>query len=109
LARVFPAGSTQEEIEPRRLEQMPGGERGARALQSVLEGLAADLIDGRGVAFTVRRHKNLSAEYRRSALSVLRRTLPRVRTLLDRAGCNTFWYMRTFVRTGTDRWRATRP
>jgi len=56
LAKVFPTGSAQKEVERRRLERLRGGEIEARATESVLEGLAAEVIDGRGVALALRPH-----------------------------------------------------
>jgi intracellular multiplication protein IcmB len=45
LSKVFPAGSAQKE---------------ARATESVLEGLTAELIDGRGVALVLRPYESVS-------------------------------------------------
>ena len=56
LSKVFPAGSAQKEVERRRLERLRSGEMEARATESVLEGLAAEMIDGRGVALVLRPH-----------------------------------------------------
>ena len=56
LSKVFPAGSAQKEVERRRLERLKSGEMEARATESVLEGLAAEMIDGRGVALALRPH-----------------------------------------------------
>ena len=58
LAKVFPTGSAQKEVERRRSERLRGGEMEAHATQSVVEGLTAELIDGRGVAL------NRSLNYR---------------------------------------------
>jgi len=63
LAKVFPTGSAQKEIERRRVERLRGGEMEAHATQSVVEGLTAELVDGRGVALMLRPHDNLAAEY----------------------------------------------
>ena len=63
LAKVFPTGSAQKEVERRRSERLRGGEMEAHATQSVVEGLTAELIDGRGVALMLRPHDNLAAEY----------------------------------------------
>ena len=63
LAKVFPTGSAQKEIERRRSERLRGGEMEAHATQSVVEGLTAELIDGRGVALMLRPHDDLAAEY----------------------------------------------
>ena len=57
LSKVFPAGSAQKEVERRRLERLRSGEMEARATESVLEGLAAEVIDGRGVALVLRPHE----------------------------------------------------
>ena len=56
LSKVFPAGSAQKEVERRRLERLRSGEMEARATESVLEGLTAEVIDGRGVALALRPH-----------------------------------------------------
>ena len=56
LAKVFPAGSAQKEIERRKAERLRGGEMEARATQSVIESLSGELIDGRGVALMLRPH-----------------------------------------------------
>ncbi len=63
LAKVFPTGSAQKEVERRRSERLRGGEMEAHATQSVVEGLTAELVDGRGVALILRPHDNLAAEY----------------------------------------------
>jgi intracellular multiplication protein IcmB len=60
LAKVFPTGSAQKEIERRRSERLRGGEMEARATQSVVEGLAAEMMDGRGVALMLRPHDDKS-------------------------------------------------
>jgi intracellular multiplication protein IcmB len=62
LAKVFPTGSAQKEIERRRVERLRGGEMEAHATQSVVEGLTAELVDGRGVALMLRPHDNLAPE-----------------------------------------------
>jgi intracellular multiplication protein IcmB len=54
LAKVFPMGSAQKEIERRRVDRLRGGEMEARATQSVIEGLTDELTDGRGVALMLR-------------------------------------------------------
>jgi intracellular multiplication protein IcmB len=48
-------------VERRRLERLRSGEMEARATESVLEGLAAEVIDGRGVALVLRPHESASA------------------------------------------------
>ena len=53
LAKVFPTGA-QKEVERRRSERLRAGEMAARATESVIEGLASELIDGRGVAVSLR-------------------------------------------------------
>ena len=62
LAKVFPTGSAQKEVERRRPERLRGGEIEARATQSVVEGLAAEVMDGRCVALMLRPHDDLHVE-----------------------------------------------
>jgi intracellular multiplication protein IcmB len=57
LAKVFPAGSAEKEIEQRKEERLRGGEIDARAAESVMEALTAELVDGRGVALMLRPHE----------------------------------------------------
>jgi intracellular multiplication protein IcmB len=61
LSKVFPGGSAQKEVERRRLERLKSGEMEARATESVLEALAAEMIDGRGVALVLRPHDEQTA------------------------------------------------
>jgi intracellular multiplication protein IcmB len=63
LAKVFPAGSAEKEIERRKEERLRGGEMEARAAESVLEALTAELVDGRGVALMLRPHEILAGGY----------------------------------------------
>ena len=63
LAKVFPAGSAEKEIERRKEERLRGGEMEARAAENVLEALTAEIVDGRGVALMLRPHESSSGEY----------------------------------------------
>jgi intracellular multiplication protein IcmB len=63
LAKVFPSGSAEKEIERRKEERLRGGEMEARAAESVLEALTAEVANGRGVALMLRPHEGLAAEY----------------------------------------------
>jgi intracellular multiplication protein IcmB len=60
LAKVFPAGSALKEIERRKAERLRGGEMEARAQIGVIEGLAGELLDGRGVALMLRPHDEMA-------------------------------------------------
>ena len=62
------------EVERRRLERLRSGEMEARATESVLEGLAAEVIDGRGIALVLRPHESAVAV---SATYSPRSSLPR--------------------------------
>ena len=49
LARVFPRGSAAKDIERRKADRLKLGELDARAEDGVVDELARELIDGRGV------------------------------------------------------------
>ena len=54
LARVFPAGSAQSEINRRKDARLRRGELDARAATGVVDELAGELIDGRGLGIVLR-------------------------------------------------------
>ena len=54
LARVFPAGSAQTEINRRKDARLRRGELDARAATGVIDELAAELTDGRGLGIVLR-------------------------------------------------------
>jgi len=54
LARVFPGGSAQSEINRRKDERLRRGEQDARAATGVIDELASELIDGRGLGIVLR-------------------------------------------------------
>ena len=54
LARVFPAGSAQSEINRRKDERLRRGEQDARAATGVIDELAGELTDGRGLGIVLR-------------------------------------------------------
>jgi intracellular multiplication protein IcmB len=56
LARVFPAGSAQTEINRRKDARLRRGELDARAAIGVIDELAGELIDGRGLGIVLRDH-----------------------------------------------------
>jgi intracellular multiplication protein IcmB len=63
LAKVFPAGSAEKEIERRKEERLRGGEMESRAAEILLEALTAELVDGRGVALMLRPNETLAGGY----------------------------------------------
>ena len=54
LARVFPAGSAQKEIERRMGERMRRGEQDSRAAAGVVDELVRELVDGVGLGIVLR-------------------------------------------------------
>ena len=54
LSRVFPLGSAKKEIERRKLDRLRRGEEEARAVAGVVEDLACELTDGRGIGMILR-------------------------------------------------------
>lgn len=54
LSKVFPTGSALKEIERRKSDRLRGGEVDARAQTGVIDDLADELIDGRGIALKLR-------------------------------------------------------
>ena len=49
LSRVFPQGSASKDIDRRKADRLKMGELDSRALEGVVDELARELIDGRGV------------------------------------------------------------
>jgi intracellular multiplication protein IcmB len=49
LARIFPSGSALKQIERRKADRLRGGEQGDRAETGVIEELADELSDGKGI------------------------------------------------------------
>jgi intracellular multiplication protein IcmB len=54
LSRVFPLGSAKGEIDRRKAERLRRGEEEARAAAGVIEGLADELTNGRGLGIVLR-------------------------------------------------------
>ena len=54
LSRVFPTGTARKEIERRKLDRLRRGEEEAKARAGVVEDLAAELSDGRGIGMILR-------------------------------------------------------
>ena len=54
LSRVFPLGSAKVEIDRRKAERLRRGEEEARAAAGVIEGLADELTNGRGLGIVLR-------------------------------------------------------
>jgi len=54
LARVFPAGSAQKEIERRKGERMRRGEADSRAATGVVDELTRELVNGVGLGIVLR-------------------------------------------------------
>ena len=54
LSRVFPLGSARKEIERRKLDRLRRGEEEGRAVAGVVEDLANELTDGRGLGMILR-------------------------------------------------------
>jgi intracellular multiplication protein IcmB len=62
LAKIFPRGSAMREIERRKAERMSsGGELDVHAEASVVDQIAGELLDGRGLGLVLRPHENGSA------------------------------------------------
>ena len=55
LARVFSTGSAEKEITRRKAERMRRGDEEARAERGVIDEMAAELIDGTGLAISLRK------------------------------------------------------
>jgi intracellular multiplication protein IcmB len=55
LARVFPTGTASREIDRRKDERLRRGEDDDRAQEGVIEELADELTDGRGLGIVLRR------------------------------------------------------
>ena len=62
LSVVFPRGSAAKEIERRKADRLKAGASEAAAQAGVIDGLAAEIIDGRGVALKLRPHESDGAE-----------------------------------------------
>ena len=58
LAKVFPTGSALNEIERRKAERLRHGELEARAQAGVIDELAGELLDGRGIGLKLRPYKS---------------------------------------------------
>ncbi|VTZ48787.1 Intracellular multiplication protein IcmB [Methylocella tundrae] len=54
LSKIFPGGSALKEIERRKSERLRGGELDARAEMGVIDQLTDELINGRGIALSLR-------------------------------------------------------
>lgn len=54
LAKIFPRGSAEKEIEERKAKRLRRGELGARAEASVIDELAAELADAHGIGTRLR-------------------------------------------------------
>ena len=63
LSKIFPAGSALKEIERRKADRLRSGEMESRAQSGVIDGLAAELIDGRGVALKLRPYEDDGAAF----------------------------------------------
>ena len=57
LAKIFPTGSALTEMERRKAERLRRGELEARAQAGVIDELAGELLDGRGIGLKLRPHK----------------------------------------------------
>ena len=58
LAKIFPTGSALKEIERRKAERLRRGELEARAQAGVIDELAGELIDGRGIGLKLRPYES---------------------------------------------------
>ncbi len=56
LSKVFPSGSALKEIERRKAERLRRGELDVRAHAGVIDDVAGELIDGRGIGLVLRPH-----------------------------------------------------
>jgi len=59
LSKIFPSGSALKEIERRKSERLRGGEIDARAQAGVIDELADELVDGRGVGLKLRPYEGV--------------------------------------------------
>lgn len=57
LSRVFPAGTARAEVEERKNARLRRGEEGGRAQAGVVEDLADELVNGRGLGIVLRQHR----------------------------------------------------
>ncbi len=57
LGRVFPAGTAKAEVEERKNARLRRGEEGGRAQAGVIEDLADELVNGRGLGILLRQHR----------------------------------------------------
>ncbi|MCW2319132.1 hypothetical protein M2322_004701 [Rhodoblastus acidophilus] len=62
LAVVFPKGSAEKEIERRKAARIKAGALEAAAEAGVVDDLASEIIDGRGVALKLRPYENEGVE-----------------------------------------------
>ena len=67
LARVFPRGTAEPEIERRSAELVRGGVDEDRAQSGVIEGLCGELVDGRGIGLVLRQAERISSVTKRAA------------------------------------------
>ena len=57
LARVFPAGTARAEMEERKSARLRRSEEQGRAQAGVVEDLADELVNGRGLGILLRQHQ----------------------------------------------------
>ena len=60
LAKVFPRGSALKEIERRKVDRLTRGELDTKAEAGVVDALASEIVDGRGIAIALRGVENSS-------------------------------------------------
>ena len=60
LAKVFPRGSALKEIERRKVDRLTRGELDTKAEAGVVDELASEIVDGRGIAIALRGVENSS-------------------------------------------------
>lgn len=58
LSKIFPGGSALKEIERRKADRLRSGEIDASAETGVIDQLTAELVDGRGIASSLRPYED---------------------------------------------------
>ncbi len=67
LSKIFPSGSALKEIERRKSERLRRGEQDSRAQAGVIDELAAELLDGRGIGLKLRPYEGALEEVQTAA------------------------------------------